>query len=130
MNTCKILIIDDDQDDIDILSEAFTQCGVDGVHHVNSAMKAFIYLQQLESHCLPKLILTDLHLPGITGAQFLKDLKGMEKYKDILVVLTATIKPSKEIEAFRDMAEVDFLIKPETYQDYVNVAAEMKAKAG
>jgi CheY-like chemotaxis protein len=130
MNNCKILIIDDDKDDVEILAEALTECGVDGIHYVNSAMKAFIFLEQLDSNNLPKLIITDLHLPAISGAQFLKDLKGMDKYKDILVVLTATIKPPTEIDAFREIGEVDFLIKPESCQDYVNVAAEMKRKAG
>jgi DNA-binding NtrC family response regulator len=129
MNDCKILIIDDDTDDVEILAEAFTQCGVDGVHHVNSAMKAFIYLQQVESSCLPKLIISDLHLPGITGEQFLKDLKGMDKYKHIPVVLTATVKPLREIDTFHEMGAVDFIIKPETYQEYMDVAAEMKRKA-
>ncbi|WP_242692113.1 response regulator [Aridibaculum aurantiacum] len=127
---CTILIIDDDEDDVAILSEAFTQCGVDGVHYVFSGMKAFMYLQGVEPDCLPKLIITDHFLPGMTGAEFLKDLKGMEKYKHIHVVVLSTTKSEKEIEKYREMGALDYLIKPTSYDDYVRVAADMKSRAG
>ena len=72
----KILIIDDDTDDVEILSEAFTQNGVKSVNYVHSAIQAFMYLESIENkEDLPKLIVTDLYLPGITGKEFLADLK-------------------------------------------------------
>ncbi len=130
MVDCKILIIDEDKDDVEILSEALTECGVDGIHHVHSAMKAFIYLQEVEHTCLPKLIVTDQFLPGITGAEFLKDLKGMNKYKHIHVIILSSVISDKEIERFLEMGAVDYLVKPVSYEDYVKVANDMKRKAG
>ena len=129
MTDCKILIIDDDEDDVEILAEAFTNCGVDGVHYVYTAMEAFIYLQQVAQDCLPKLIVTDHYLPGITGAEFLKDLKKMDKYKNIPVIVLATTKSDIEIEKYREMGAIDYVIKPVTYDDYKKVAADMKNKA-
>jgi len=130
MTDCKILIIDDDEDDVEILGEAFTNCGVDGVHYVYTAMEAFIYLQQVAQDCLPKLIVTDHYLPGITGAEFLKDLKKMDKYKNIPVIVLATTKSDIEIEKYREMGAIDYVIKPVTYDDYKKVAADIKSKAG
>ena len=98
---CEILIIDDDPEDVEILSEAFTESGVTCVHHVNSAVKAFLYLAGLELEHLPKLIVTDLYLPGITGDEFLRDLKGREVYKHIHVVILSSEKTEKEIERYR-----------------------------
>lgn len=123
------MIIDEDKDDVEILSEALNECGVDGIHHVHSAMKAFIYLQEVEHICLPKLIISDLFLPGITGEEFLKDLKGMDKYKHIPVIILSSVKPYAEIERYREMGAVDYLIKPISYADYVKVAADMKSRA-
>lgn len=128
MSDCKILIIDDDEDDIGILAEALTQCGVDSVHYVFSGMQAFMYLEQVAPGCLPKLIITDLYLPGMTGAEFLADLSNMEKYKDIHVVVLSTIKSPKELERYRQMGALDYLEKPTTYQEYLSVAADMKKK--
>lgn len=127
---CRIVIIDDDEDDVAILSEAFSQCGVDSVHYVFSGMQAFIYLQGVEPSCLPKLIITDHYLPGMTGAEFLKDLKGMDKYKHIHLVVLSTVKSERELEKYREMGALDYLIKPTSYEDYVRVAADMKSKAG
>lgn len=130
MNICQILIIDDDEDDVAILSDAFTQCGVDGVHYVFSGMQAFIYLQGVEQACLPKLIVMDHFLPGMTGAEFVKDLKGMDKYKHIHVIVLSSDKTPKEIERYKQMGADDYVIKPSTYDEYVKVAAEMKERAG
>ena len=130
MPDCKILIIDDDEDDVAILTDAFAQCGVDGVHYVYSAMQAFIYLQEVAHNCLPKLVITDHFLPGMTGTEFLKDLKRMDKYSHIPVIVMSTVKSEKELERYREMGALDYLDKPVTYDDYVRVAAEMKIKAG
>jgi CheY-like chemotaxis protein len=58
MADCKILIIDGDGDDVGVLSEAFTQCGVESVHYVFTAVQAFCTCTKEYVH-LPKLIVTD-----------------------------------------------------------------------
>lgn len=128
MKACKILIIDDDEDDVEILAEAFTQCGVSAVHYVFSAIQAFMYLQEVDHDSLPKLIVTDLYLPGITGDEFLKDLKKMDKYKHIPVIVLSSAKTPKEIEQYKEMGAVDYLVKPSGYDEYVKVAAEITKK--
>ena len=130
MKECKILIVDDDEDDIGLLAGAFLQSGVENLHYVFSAMQAFIYLESVQHACLPKLIITDHFLPGMTGTEFLKDLKAMEKYRHIHVVVLSTIKSPKEIEKHRQMGALDYLNKPCTYEEYRQVAAEIKRKVG
>ena len=129
MANCKILIVDDDEDDVEILADAFTQTGVESVHYVHSAMEAFIFLQSVEhAKDLPRLIVTDLYLPGITGLEFLKDLKGMEKYKHIHVIVLSSIKSEKEIERYKQMGVIDYLEKPSTFEEYLEVAKKMKQR--
>lgn len=130
MTDCKILIIDDDEDDVEILADAFTQCGVDDVHYVFTAMQAFMYLQEREHDRLPKLIITDHFLPGLTGAEFLSDLKKMDKYKHIHIIVLSTTKSDKELEKYRQMGALDYLVKPVSYSDYVRVAEQIKKAAG
>jgi CheY-like chemotaxis protein len=61
---------------------------VESVHYVRSAVQAFIYLEQFErKEELPKLFITDLYLPGLNGDKLLADLKRMEKYKHIPVII-------------------------------------------
>ncbi|MGZ5247043.1 MAG: response regulator [Flavitalea sp.] len=129
MDECKILIIDDDEDDVEILADAFGQCGVDKIHYVFTAMQAFMYLEKISPERLPKMIITDHFLPGINGVEFLHDLKEMEKYKHIPVIVLSNIKSESQIEKYRQMGALDYLAKPESYEDYVRIAAEIKARA-
>lgn len=129
MSTCKILMIDDDEDDVEILANAFLQSGVNAVHHVKTAMQAFMYLEKVEYEFLPKLIITDNFLPGISGIEFLADLKGMDKYKHIPVVVLSTSKSSEEIEEYQRIGILDYVVKPSSYDEYVKVAENIKAKA-
>jgi CheY-like chemotaxis protein len=128
MKGCKILMIDDDEDDVEILANAFLQSGVNAVHHVKTAMQAFMYLETVEHECLPKLIITDNFLPGISGKEFLADLKRMEKYQHIPVVVLSTSKTDDEIEEYQKMGILDYVVKPSSYDEYVKVAENIKEK--
>ena len=122
----KILIIDDDTDDVEILAEAFTQSGVESVHYVHTAMQAFMYLQSIEDpQHLPKLIVTDHYLPGMTGRAFLADLKKMDKYKSIHAIVLSSDKSEEQIEQYRLLGVQEYLIKSISYADYVKVAKEI-----
>ena len=130
MAASKILIVDDDTDDVEILADAFTQSGVESVHYVHTAMEAFIYLQDCENiEDLPRLIVTDHYLPGISGAEFLTDLKRMEKYKHIHVIVLSSFKTEKEKEKYKQMGADDYLLKPSSYEEYVQVAKKMLSEA-
>lgn len=126
---CKILIIDDDQDDIGILSETLALCGADSIHYVFTAVAAFAYLESVDPANLPVLIISDHYLPGITGFEFMKDLKSMEKYKHILVIILSSHHTEDEIRQYCEMGALDYLEKPSTYDEYVRVAAEITRKA-
>ena len=129
MSKSKILIIDDDTDDVEILADAFTQSGVESVYYVHSAMQAFMYLEGIKKEeDLPKLIVTDLYLPGITGPEFLADLKKMDKYKHIHIIVLSGTKSEKEIENLKELGSIDYLVKPHSYDEYVQVAKEITSR--
>ena len=110
MNSCKILMIDDDEDDVEILANAFLQIGMTAVHHVKTAMQAFMYLKTTEHECLPKLIITDNFLPGFSGKEFLADSKTMEKYKNIPVIVLSTSKTDDEIEEYKKIGILEYVV--------------------
>jgi CheY-like chemotaxis protein len=129
MPPCKILIIDDDVDDVEILADAFQQCGVWDVQYVYTAMQAFSYLESVaNSKDLPKLIVTDMHLPGMTGQEFLTDLKKMELYRHILVIVLSSTKSPSEIKKALDLGADEYFEKPYSYAEYKKVAAHIAEK--
>lgn len=129
MASAKILIVDDDTEDVEILADAFTQTGVVSVHYVHTAMQAFVYLQSIEKEeDLPKLIVTDMYLPGISGQEFLTDLKKMQKYQHIHVIVLSNVKSSAEVEHYKQLGAEDYLVKPSTYEEYLEVAKSIAQK--
>jgi DNA-binding NarL/FixJ family response regulator len=52
----------------------------------------------------------------------------MEKYKHIHVIVLSSFKAEKEIEKFKQMGADDYLLKPSSYEEYVQVAKTMLAK--
>jgi CheY-like chemotaxis protein len=80
MTTYKILVVDDDPDDRDIMHEAFQINGFTDYSILSSAQEVFLYLQSVEKdENLPRMIITDLNMPGISGYELLQALKGMKR---------------------------------------------------
>jgi two-component system sensor histidine kinase/response regulator len=105
----QILDVDDQQPNVDLLEQILS---IHGYRHVTSTTDP----RQVASRCKacePDLVLLDLHMPHLTGAEVIKQLRALvagDSYLPILV-LTADITP----EAKRNALEVgasDFLSKP------------------
>lgn len=123
----KILIVDDDPDDRDIMKDAFEQKGPG--HHLtlSSAEEVLSYLQSiLHDEDLPKLIITDLNMPGISGIDLLKTLKGMSRYRNIEVVVFSTSSSPRHATLCTTLGAKEFITKPESIGGYYQLAERIK----
>lgn len=103
MPACDILIIDNAEDDTERFSEVFTNCGIRNVKYVYSAMDAFKYLHRIESPDeLPKLIVTELYLPDISGIEFSDNLKTISKFSEIPVIVLYTVRRDESKKRIKD----------------------------
>src|SRR5687768_10836414 len=100
---CDILIIDDDIDDIKLLTDIFNNRGIERIHYVYSAKEAFMYLQEVFPFCIPKAIITDFFLPGTTAVEFLTEFKAMEEYKHVAVVVLSTLKSEVQNDKLKEL---------------------------
>jgi len=81
MENKRVLIVEDEQNVLDILSEALTQAGYD-VKSSNSAREAMELLKTFKPH----LVLTDNDMPEITGIEMLRDLRLQKNYVTVIFV--------------------------------------------
>jgi CheY-like chemotaxis protein len=126
MQSCKILLLDDDEDDLIFMCEAFTSCGMDSVATVRSTKEAFNYLDENTNKGLPDVIVADVHLGADTGTDFLKQVKSIPKYAGIKVLIITTSKVERYSATYKELGAVDYIAKPDNYEDYKKLATELQ----
>jgi len=88
----KILIIEDEKDIRELMKFQLNSSGYQ-VTDVESADKA---IELLESGSKVDLILVDWMLPGISGIEFTRRIKGHKTFKSIpIIMVTALTQPRK-----------------------------------
>jgi len=76
-------IIEDDQDLSIIFADALESVGYQ-VEQIKDGLKA----QQRLAEDVPYLILLDMHLPHVSGAELLADMKADERFNETTIILT------------------------------------------
>ena len=109
-----ILLVEDDVFLRDIFSRKLQNSSFDLLTADNS--KDAIEIAQ-EKH--PQVILLDLNLPGESGFEVLKAVKGDEKLKDIIVLILTNSVLSEDIIKSNELQADDFLTKANFSMDEI-----------
>ncbi len=111
-----ILLIDDDADDRELFVEALLSVDAKAVCYAQpSPAKVMLQWDNREMN-LPDLIFLDVNLPGISGWDFLIELKKNPVYKKLPVIMYSTSSYSKDREMAQQLGALYFLTKPDDYQ--------------
>lgn len=85
MNKRNVLIVEDSLDVAEIVKVAFRRTEIE-IHHEANALNALKYLQSNK----PDAIILDLGMPGMSGWEFLRNIRAQEDFVDIpVIILTA-----------------------------------------
>jgi CheY-like chemotaxis protein len=123
MAPVKILIVDDDRDDIDLFTDAISE--LDASICCVSTNNGFDALKLLESDetSVPDYIFLDLNMPRMNGKVCLKEIKSITRVHDIPVVIYTTSRHSKEVEEVKSLGAAYFLTKPTRFHDLQDALA-------
>ena len=117
----KILVVDDDENIREVLEDLLLLEG----HEILLAEDGEQALQIFEEY-LPDLIITDLGMPGISGWEVAKSIKGKDPSKKVIVISGwgATLQKDQLEENFVDQV----LAKPFHLEQVKKIIAEVMAK--
>lgn len=110
----KILLVDDEMELLAVISAHFGERGWT-VELAHTGVQA---LEKVESFC-PNVILSDIHMPKMTGVEFLKIL--FEAKTDIPVIFLTGFRDIEKMKAAWAYGAFDFLDKPIKIGEIVNV---------
>jgi len=115
------LIVDDDIDLLQLVCFLLDRINVETVTAKNAADAAKI----LREPPLPDLVILDLMLPGISGMEFLRQMRARAVFDQLpVLVLSALIDP-KQIREALDSGADRYLTKPYIANNLLTVAQEM-----
>lgn len=115
----KILLIEDDADDIELLEEAFRENKISyDLDVVMEGDKVAPYLNSVDT--LPQVIVLDFNLPKLHGREILNILKSSSNFKNVPVVVLTTSAAKEDVEYALNLGAKHFITKPTSLKDFSN----------
>jgi CheY-like chemotaxis protein len=123
MTSATIFYVDDDADDRTFLKEAFAEKSFPSVLYFEDAPSVLSFLMNIKDDALlPKLIITDINMPKMTGIELLSLLKRDVRFKNIKVIVFSTADENRSQKECITLGAAEFLQKPNTFSELRQIA--------
>jgi len=104
----RILLVDDDQELVDLLRDAFERDGRFEVHTANNGFGAGMKVKELR----PDLVVLDVMLPDINGKEVCQRVRSDESLDSVKIICISGMVEQDKVEELRAAGANDFLQKP------------------
>ncbi|MBP6511576.1 MAG: response regulator [Bacteroidia bacterium] len=120
-----ILLADDDEDDRMFFKDAFEEIKLKTkVSTVKDGIELIKYLSR-PNIILPHLLFLDLNMPLKNGMECLKEIKSIDKFKEIAIAIYSTSASEEDIEhTFVNGANV-YIKKPSNFETLKKILSEV-----
>jgi excisionase family DNA binding protein len=121
----RILIVDDDAEIVELMSDVFSQDGRFEIRTASSGYEAGIATQQFR----PDLILLDYMLPDVNGNIVCQTIKRNPEFESTKIVIVSGVVKQDEIDQLFKSGAESFIKKPFTISELTDtVAAALKMR--
>lgn len=120
----KILLADDDEDDMMIFAGALKEADP-SIDCATAANGKEVIERLEEAKKLPDIIFLDINMPLVNGFECLAELKKRKHVAEIPVVILSTASNSSAFETAHALGADAFLIKPPTHKELVSKLKEI-----
>jgi len=125
-----ILLVDDEENDIFFMTDAFNRLGIGNFQIVTDGQQAVDYLRgegkfsDRNQFPMPAIVLLDLKLPFIMGLDVLKRIRERPG-GPIVIILSASSDPRDISSAYAAGANA-YLVKPSSVEGLLNLVRSIK----
>ena len=126
MNKYRIVIVENDEDELLFMNEAFEASdSFEILANAKNGNVLFEWLEQQPLSMFPEVILSDLNMPGKNGYDILSEIQSDPRYAHIKVIITSTSSIKSVIDKCISLGAADFIPKPETFIDYESFVVQL-----
>jgi len=121
-----ILLGEDDPDDQEMLTEVFSSIDNSFIlFFVNNGKEVLSALEKLRDDQMPCLIVLDYNMPGLSGADILREISTNARYRDVPKLVWSTSGADKFKKTCLELGASDYLIKPSNNLELEKIARYM-----
>ena len=128
MKSLNILLIEDNEGDILLTTEAFEESKIINILAVIKDGKEAInfFNGLINKEHFPDLVLLDINLPKMNGHEVLMYIKNNEKYKHIPVIMLTTSSSEKDIlQSYKGHVNC-YITKPIDVNDFIQAVTKIE----
>lgn len=120
-----VLVVDDDEDDRDLTRDALMEVDAGTVRFVRDGQELLDYLRGTSSAAdsaqaeSPDVVLLDLNMPRMNGAQALSEIRADRDIASIPVVVFTTSTDEEDVRDSYQRGANSFISKPSTFAGMV-----------
>jgi CheY-like chemotaxis protein len=121
-----ILLVEDDENDLELLRQAFCKAGLEKVlKAARNGDEAIEYLSGRGAYSdrtrfpLPFLVLLDLKMPGTDGFEVLQWARSQPQLKRLLIVVLTSSELQADVDRAYELGANSYLVKPVGFQEMV-----------
>ncbi len=119
----QILIVDDSESIRELVANTLLEAG----YTVHKAINGVDALEKLKIHTQVNLVLSDLNMPVMDGLMLVKEVRALEKYKYLpIVILTTESEVQKKLQA-KDAGATGWIVKPFDRDKLIKVISKVLA---
>lgn len=131
VNRWHVLLVDDDEADAFLTREAFRDDDPSvQVHCVRDGREALTFLRREATHQRaprPDLVLLDLNMPGMSGHEFLVDMRCDLAFAGIPVVVMSTSALGDDVDRAYAAGANGYMTKPDTFAKLRELARSLRS---
>jgi two-component system response regulator len=127
-----ILLVDDNEDDVDLTLRAFARTSpATEVAVARDGREALEFLSnacvkaKTDPDAMPRLVLLDLNLPGISGLEVLRRLRADPRTRRLPVVILSSSTHLNDLAATYDSGANSYVRKPTGFEQFVDTARQI-----
>ncbi len=111
----KVLIVDDNPDDVFLLNRALAKCDVEEVMTVVPAAKAVDYVENLAreaAQAIPDVIFVDIEMKGVDGLEVVRTFKAQPVLEQVPIIVLSDRKNRQKRSEALALGASEFYEKP------------------